>query len=199
MGSMGLIVVSCIPLLADYTIGSYNTTILGARYYYVHPVVYQLFELLVCPLYAVLLFSAALASVLFTREKTVPGIAKVLVSAGLGTVGFSVLRLLLFSAYEDHLVWSVFWEEATELLYILMVFWFLWLFYGSGDVLPGSIFKRFDALGSARRYARGQPLKRSFEVRKVMKRPSEVREDAVEASFFARPPQSFEEIPGGCF
>ena len=147
MGSMGLIVVSCIPLLADYTIGSYNTTILGARYYYVHPVVYQLFELLVCPLYAVLLFSAALASVLFTREKTVPGIAKVLVSAGLGTVGFSVLRLLLFSAYEDHLVWSVFWEEATELLYILMVFWFLWLFYGSGDVLPGSIFKRFTPSG----------------------------------------------------
>ena len=147
MVSIGLIVVSCMPLMADYTLGSYNTVILGARYYYVHPIVYQLFELLVCPLYAALLFTATLSSVLFTKGKTVPGIAKVLVSAGLGALGFSVLRLLLFSAYRDHLVWSVFWEEATELLYILLVFRFLWLFYGDGDVLPGSIFKRFRPSG----------------------------------------------------
>ena len=38
------------------------------------------------------------------------------------------MRHLFFAAYQDNLIWASFWEEATELLFVLAVGFILWIF-----------------------------------------------------------------------
>ena len=51
-----------------------------------------------------------------------------LFAAGVGPVGFSMLRTVLTGLYADNLVWSWFWEEGTELLFVAGVCFVLWIF-----------------------------------------------------------------------
>jgi len=106
-----------IPLTAEPHWVSYNSRILWVFYNYSHPVVYQLFEIRACPLFALLTFAAALAILLIGRRDPVTA-AKILFSAGIGYLGFGLFRLFLFAAYRDNVVWFTFWEEVTELIYI---------------------------------------------------------------------------------
>jgi hypothetical protein len=39
-----------------------------------------------------------------------------------------MFRLVLFQVYRDNLTWFVFWEEVTELIYIVGVGAVLWIF-----------------------------------------------------------------------
>ena len=57
--------------------------------------------------------------------------SKVFFAAGMGTMGFSFLRLVLFHAFRDNLVWFGAWEEVTELLFVLGVGATLWIFRGA--------------------------------------------------------------------
>jgi len=57
--------------------------------------------------------------VLFERHPL--PISKFLFAAALGAIGFSFFRLLLLAPFADNQVWFVFWEEITELLYVLAV------------------------------------------------------------------------------
>ena len=57
-----------------------------------------------------------------------PELPKVLFAAGVGVLGFSFLRLVFFGIYQDNLIWFNFWEELTELMYMVGVGFALWTF-----------------------------------------------------------------------
>jgi thiosulfate sulfurtransferase len=122
-----LAVLACIPLLADTHSVSYNSTVFGLFVNHSHPVILQIFEIRYAPVYAIVLFLAALL-VLLLRRESVPALSKVLLAAGIGSLGFGFLRLGLFSINQDNLVWFDFWEEVTELMYVAGVGLVLWVF-----------------------------------------------------------------------
>jgi hypothetical protein len=43
-------------------------------------------------------------------------------------LGYSLLMLMLYAAFRSNLVWYLFWEEGTELLLIVAIGAFLWIF-----------------------------------------------------------------------
>ena len=49
-------------------------------------------------------------------------------AAGAGPLGFGMLRSTLTALYGANLVWFAFWEEATELMFIVGVCFILWVF-----------------------------------------------------------------------
>ena len=55
-------------------------------------------------------------------------LSKLLFAAGMGPLGFSLLRFFLFASFKNNQVWFEFWEEATELLFIAGVGIALWIF-----------------------------------------------------------------------
>jgi rhodanese-related sulfurtransferase len=120
---------SLMPLAADYHGITYNTEILGADYSYTHPAIYQIFEVRYCPVIALIFFAAGLATFYLRKADPLP-FAKTLLASGLGFLGFSMFRLVLFQVYQDNLTWFVFWEEVTELIYVTGVGVTLWIFRG---------------------------------------------------------------------
>jgi rhodanese-related sulfurtransferase len=123
----GLMAVALLPLCHQPETACYNTSIFGQPYTYAHPVIYQLFETRFCPVYALVFLGGSLLAIVAQRRVGMDG-ASVLLAAGIGALGFGVFRLFLFAAFRDHLVWSVFWEEASELLTILSAAALLWVF-----------------------------------------------------------------------
>lgn len=121
------IVLAFIPLTGVPHWVSYNTHILGTLYNYSHPVIHQLFEFRLCPIIAILLFFIALFILLVKKEDPITP-AKVFFSAGIGYMSFGVLRFFLHASYRDDLLWSAFWEEATEFLFVAAVAITLWIF-----------------------------------------------------------------------
>ncbi|UCH92326.1 MAG: rhodanese-like domain-containing protein [Candidatus Aminicenantes bacterium] len=121
------IVLAFIPLTGVPHWVSYNTHILGTLYNYSHPIIYQLFEFRLCPIIAILLFFIALFILLVKKEDPVTP-AKVFFSGGIGYMSFGVLRFFLHASYRDDLLWSAFWEEATELVFVAAVGITLWIF-----------------------------------------------------------------------
>jgi rhodanese-related sulfurtransferase len=113
--------------LADWQDNSYTTLIFGGFYHYSHLRVYQQFENWCCPAAAILLFAVSLGVLMLKRDHAVAW-AKLWFAAGLGPLGFAALRVLLGGAYDQNRVWYLFWEEATELLFILGVCFVLWTF-----------------------------------------------------------------------
>jgi rhodanese-related sulfurtransferase len=105
------------PLCSDFRNVAYNTRVLGVLHSYRHPVVHQLYELRYLPLLAVLLLAACF-TVLWLVERRPVVYSKILFSAALGAMGFSLLRLVLVAPFSDNQVWFAFWEETTELLYV---------------------------------------------------------------------------------
>lgn len=115
-----VMVVSLLPLGMTLRDNAYSTTILGSSYGYFHPIIHQMFEHRYLPLVA-LLCGAASWIVLALFERHPLPISKFLFAAALGAIGFSFFRLLLLAPFADNQVWFVFWEEITELLYVLAV------------------------------------------------------------------------------
>ena len=124
------IVLCFIPLAAVPYSVSYNTRVMWVFLNYSNPVLYQLFEIRCCPFFAIGLFAAAFAVLLFKKHDPVSP-AKVIFSAGAGFLGFSLFRLFLSSPYRDNIVWFTFWEEVTELIYVCGAAYVLWLFRAS--------------------------------------------------------------------
>ncbi len=113
------VVVLCfMPLLSSLVQKSYNTNILGVLYTYIHPVIYQVFEIRIAPIIAILFFISSFWA-LWSKKMNSLHLSKILFSAGMGFFGFSMFRLILFAINRDNLVWFVVWEEVTELVYIL--------------------------------------------------------------------------------
>ncbi|MDQ7779165.1 MAG: rhodanese-like domain-containing protein [Planctomycetota bacterium] len=115
------------PLTAQPVDVNYNSQIFGAPYNYSHSILYQLFEIRFCPSAAIVLFAAATLVLLFKRNDPVHT-AKVVFACGMGALGFSMLRFVIFRCYQENLMWFVFWEEATEMLLIVGLVVFLHIF-----------------------------------------------------------------------
>lgn len=125
--TLACIVLCFIPLTGTPHWVSYNTHILGTFYNYSHPVINQLFEIRLCPIIAMVLFFVTLLILLVKKEDPVT-LAKVFFSGGIGYLSFGTLRFFLLASYRDNLLWRAFWEEATELIFVVGVGITLWLF-----------------------------------------------------------------------
>lgn len=122
-----MMILAALPLLTSVRHVSYNTDIFGVFYNYTHQAPFQVYERFLAPLMALALFAAALAALSLRKERSMRT-GKIMFSAGMGLLGFSFFRVVLFSLYRDNLVWFVCWEEITELLYVAGVGCVLWLF-----------------------------------------------------------------------
>lgn len=129
-----LIVVALMLPTADWRDTSYNTLIFGQPYNYGHLRVFQQVENWYCPAAAVIMFGIALLVLPGKRRGSV-GPAKLAFAAGIGPLGFGLLRMLLGAAYDQNRVWFLFWEETTEFLLIVGVCCLLWIF--RHGLLPG--------------------------------------------------------------
>jgi rhodanese-related sulfurtransferase len=135
------------PLCAELAPVSYNTTILGSFYNYSHHVVHQVFEARYLPAAAAVLLLVSLALLQLKRHDNVLW-SKVYFAAGMGATGFSFLRVVLFHAFRDNLVWFGAWEEVTELVFILGIGAILWIFR---DALLPELFPALAKAGSRTR------------------------------------------------
>jgi rhodanese-related sulfurtransferase len=116
-----------VPLGSDLSAVSYNTEILGSFRNDCYPVVQQVFDLRYCPAAAAVLFVIALLVLRWKRRAPVAA-SRILLAAGCGALGFCFLRLFLFGAYKERLVWFDFWEEATEFILVSGCGAVLWIF-----------------------------------------------------------------------
>lgn len=76
---------------------------------------------------AIILLTASLLILSVKRDDPLPW-AKLAFAAATGPLGFGFFRLMLGSCYSGNLVWFAFWEETTELLFIVAVAFVLWTF-----------------------------------------------------------------------
>jgi len=111
---------AAIPLFSDFREAVYNTRILGILHSYRHPVIHQVYELRYLPLAALVLLIASFATLWLLERRSVTR-SKILYSAALGAMGFSLFRLLLVASFVDDQVWFVVWEETTEVMFVGLV------------------------------------------------------------------------------
>ena len=121
------IVLACMPLSADWQAFSYNTSIYGTPYHFAHLWYQRVLETHYCSIAAIVLLTASLLILCFKRDNPLPP-AKLAFAAAMGPLGFGFFRLLLATAYSRDLLWSNFWEESTELLFVVGVGIVLWIF-----------------------------------------------------------------------
>ena len=124
--ALGLI--ALMPLFGKWCDTSYNTMIFATFYHYSRRMIYQWFEMWYCPIAAVALLSASLMVLIFKKTNPLP-LAKVLLAAGVGPLGFGIFRSILTAMYDEDLVWFAFWEEFTEFLFIAGICFLLWIFH----------------------------------------------------------------------
>jgi len=115
------------PLCASWHKVAYDTEIYGTYYSYIHRLIYQLFEVVYCPIAAIVMFAVSLLAMIVNRANSLHW-PKVAFAAGMGPLGFGFLRMILAGSYSRNMVWFNFWEEVTELLFILGVCCILWIF-----------------------------------------------------------------------
>jgi len=122
-----MILIASIPFCADWNRISYNTMIFGTFYNYTHSIIYQQFEHLYCPIAAMFFLIVSLLILLFKKIDPLP-MAKIFFAAGIGPLGFGMFRSIFAGMYSQNMLWFNFWEEVTELLFIVGVCFILWVF-----------------------------------------------------------------------
>jgi len=122
-----MIILAIIPLCCDWQTHSYNTIIFSTFYNYSHPSVQQQLEILYSPVAAIVMFAVSLLVLLLKKENALV-YAKLAFAAGTGLLGFAFLRGALFRMFSSEMLWAPFWEEATELVFILGVCAVFWIF-----------------------------------------------------------------------
>ena len=121
-------ILAFIPLQVEFSPVSYNSVILGTPYNYSHPILYQIFEKRYCPILALTLLAIAFVILWRQPRRSLSPYMWVLFTAGLGALTFSFFRLLLGMVYENNLIWSTFWEELTELVFVITAWALVLLF-----------------------------------------------------------------------
>ena len=81
-----------------------------------------------------LLLTAAFVLAAISRNSRPCTVAKILLAAGVGPLGFGLLRVFMGGVYSEGQVWFGFWEEMTELLLLAGICVTLWTF--RGQLLP---------------------------------------------------------------
>ncbi len=121
------IVLAFMPLCADWHFDSYNTEIFGTLYNYSHLWYQQAFELVYCPVVAIALLFTSLLILSLKKKDPLP-FAKLTFAAATGPLGFAFLRMTFAGCYSQNLAWFAFWEETTELLFVVGIAFVLWTF-----------------------------------------------------------------------
>ncbi len=125
-------VIALMPLMAPPFNFSFVTKVFGFQRTLNHLMPIQWYELRFCPVAAmvlmliswlVLLWPAKTLSQMLSRLS----ISKILISASVGLLSFSLMRLAFAAFYRELLVWFVGWEELTELLLIISIVVVVWL------------------------------------------------------------------------
>lgn len=120
-------IVSAIPLFAALKYIYYTAAFGAVSFDCGHGIIYQFFEMRFCPYYALTFFAASFFMLLLGGWGAISK-AKVLFSAGAGAMGFGLLRFFFFKAFSDDLVWMGFFEEFTEMVFMVSVACILWVF-----------------------------------------------------------------------
>jgi len=121
-------ILAFIPSLASLDTVSYNTLILNTIYNYTHLFIFQIFEYRYCPILALLLLLSAFLILMRQPQRPLSIYVRLFIAGGLGALGFSFFRLLFGKVYLDNLIWATFWEELTELLFLIATWGVLLLF-----------------------------------------------------------------------
>jgi hypothetical protein len=115
--------VALIPLMAQPNNYSFIVNVFGYSRTLNHLMPIQWFELHFSPLASLVLVIVSWAALIWPSNQ--PGmdhnglmLSKVFLSASIGFLSFSMMRLIFASFYRQLLVWFVFWEELTELMLI---------------------------------------------------------------------------------
>lgn len=123
----GLMAIALVLPTSDWQGTSYNTSVFGQLYNYAHLYIYQVFENWYCAAAAVLALGISLILLVWGGQAAIAP-AKLFFAAGVGPLGFGLLRCALGGLYDENRVWYLFWEEFTELLFIAGVVLLLWNF-----------------------------------------------------------------------
>ncbi len=126
--SMACIIVALIPLTMSITHTSYTAIVFGEPYFYSHAALYQLHELRVLPIIAIVLFITSLLFSYIGQEKY-RRLTDDLCAFGLGVIGFMIFRVALYGLFFSDISYFNFWEEGTELLFIIFIFIYMWIFH----------------------------------------------------------------------
>jgi rhodanese-related sulfurtransferase len=116
-----LLVLCSIPLFSKPNEIAYSTSIFKTQYNYAHLVIFQYFESIYLPIISIMLFSITFFILIRSTRWPIPELIKILFAIAIGCFGFSMFRLFFNSIYKDNLVWASFWEETTELIFVLVV------------------------------------------------------------------------------
>lgn len=113
--------VSLIPLMSSPPEVNYGTSILGTPYTYTWLRLDQLFELRFSPTLALVMFGCTLAILGTSKGWRVPPVAIISLCAGIGALGFGLMRMMLGTVFLNNLAWAAAWEEITELILIVAI------------------------------------------------------------------------------
>lgn len=135
--------IAVMPLVAQPLDYSIRTQVFGLPRLLTHLLPIQWYELRFSPIAALLLMAGSWIALVW-RGQTERGltIAKILLSAALGYLGFAFMRLIFAFFYREGLVWFDFWEEFTELTLLLGVLVMLWLFRPQRFARPWVAFRQ---------------------------------------------------------
>lgn len=124
--ALGLL--ALMPLQARFDFQGYTSLLFTMPFYYTRFMVYQIYENRLLPLLALLCFAIAYLPLWLKNSQPAPRLTQIFLAAGMGIFSFSILRLSLGMIYATNQVWFTFWEETTELIFMLGVIVVLWLF-----------------------------------------------------------------------
>jgi rhodanese-related sulfurtransferase len=106
----------CAPFINFMSVGP----VLGPDVLFTHSVLQQLYEIRIYPLLAIFFFVTAWLILVKEKEEGMAS-SKILFAAGLATMGFSLMRFLIYWSFSDTLLWAEVWEEITEFLFIISI------------------------------------------------------------------------------
>lgn len=126
MFSVAMIVVTLLPVSTK--LGSYFVAgdVFGSNVIFGHSIAQQLLETKIYPAFSILFFAASWSILYLEKEKGLKK-AKIALSLGLGSIGFSFMRFIVFWGFDQNPIWANIWEETTELVFIFAVFYFLFI------------------------------------------------------------------------
>lgn len=117
-------VITFMPLTAELGSYFYVGSVFDSEVIFGHTLIQQVIEIRLCPLISLLFFVLSYVMLLFRKEKGFES-SKVFFAAGLGPLGFGLMRFVTFWGYSENPLWAEVWEEISEFLFVTGVFWII--------------------------------------------------------------------------
>ncbi len=115
-------VIACVPLSARLGSYFYVGNVFGTDVVFGHHLFQQILEVRLSPMVSLIFFAISFFMFIKNKEDGLEG-AKVFLAAGLGPLGFSLMRFVAFWAFAYNPLWAEAWEEITEFIFIAFAFW----------------------------------------------------------------------------